>query len=87
MGVRAKFYVSEISYGASGGKVILIPVCRGDENKSWSQATPAGRLEMSILNPPALEWFKAILDGNREGKRPEVYLDFTSASDTDAAIA
>jgi hypothetical protein len=87
MGVRAKMYVSEISYGTSGGKVTLIPVCRGEENKSWSAATPGGKCELSILNPAALEWYKAILDGAREGKRPEVYVDFTDASAQDAPIA
>ena len=88
MGVRAKFVVKEVTRKIDGGTVALFPVCRGDENKSWSQATPGGKIEMSILNDAAVEWFEQIIVDARAGKgKPEVYVDFTSAADNDAAIA
>jgi hypothetical protein len=88
MGVRAKFVVRDITQTFSGGSVSLFPVCRGEENKSWSQATPGGEIKMSILNQPALDWFKQILEDARNGKgKPEVFVDFTSATADDAPIA
>lgn len=88
MSVRAKFVVRETSHGISGGTVSLFPVCRGEENKSWSQATPSGEIKMSILNEGALAWFDQILDDARKGKgKPEVYVDFTSAADADSPVA
>ncbi len=88
MGVRAKFVVRDITQSISGGSVSLFPVCRGDENKSWSQATPSGEIKMSILNQPALDWFASILNDAREGRgKPEVFVDFSSATADDAPIA
>ena len=59
MAVVAKFYVAEKScYAGSApgtGSIVLRPVCRGEENKQWSAATPSGEIKMSILNPAALE--------------------------------
>jgi hypothetical protein len=61
-GVTARFYVAEIhqhAYGPKGsGTVVLQAVSRGDQNKDWASATPAGKIEMTINNPPAFAWFK-----------------------------
>lgn len=70
MGVRAKVYVSEVTRTTSGGKVKMFPVCRGDDNKEWSAATPSGCLELSILNDAALEQF---VPGE------ELFVDFSPA--------
>jgi len=54
MKTRAKFNVAEITnYGNGGGtKVVLMPVTTGsEENKSFWNYTPSGRIEMHITNP------------------------------------
>jgi hypothetical protein len=48
-------------YGKPGDptqtRVRLAPV-QGDENKTWTQWTPGGSIELSITNPAAIEAFK-----------------------------
>lgn len=70
MSVRAKFYVAEITHTPSGGRVKMHAVCRGEDNKMWSAATPTGTIEMGILNEAALNQF---VPGE------EYFLDFTPA--------
>lgn len=69
--VRSKFNVAEITrYGNGGGtKVVLLPVIGGDneENKSFWQNTPSGRIELHISNP------------NAKFDLGEYYVDFTKA--------
>lgn len=82
MSVRAKFYVASVEITQREeredggvdhtGTVKLLPVTRGEENKSWSRWTPSGQLLMSTLNPKAFAWFQ-----DRVGR--ELYLDFTDA--------
>lgn len=61
-GVEARFYVSEFkltAYGPKGSGVVkLQAVSRGDQNKDWAEATPAGTVEMTINNAPAAAWFR-----------------------------
>lgn len=88
MGVRAKFYVHSITRYNSGGSVQLNAVVRGNENKSWSSATPSGQLAMSILNESALKVFEDALNRSRAGEiRPEFYMDFTPAFESDSPEA
>lgn len=68
--VRAKFFVASLTTTTSGGSVKLGAVCRGEDNKTWSQYTPAGTIELNILNVAALEQF---VPGE------EFYVDFTPA--------
>lgn len=82
MAVRAKFYVHSVTRQQVGGSVELRAVCRGDENKVWSQYTPSGALTMSILNEPALEWFDEV----RRAKKPEVFINFELATADDAEV-
>jgi len=62
--VSARFYVAQVNKSAySKGyeptrAVILQAATRGEENKSWAQATPSGRIEMNINNGPAGQWFE-----------------------------
>lgn len=65
-GVRARFYVAETTEynGGLSGKVILRAVSRGDQNKQWSQATPAGTIELTISNLPAFERLREIQRAN-----------------------
>jgi hypothetical protein len=63
--VIARFYVAKVEKSAYGGpgtvsqrSVTLQAATRGEENKSWAQATPSGRIEMHINNGPAGEWFE-----------------------------
>lgn len=48
-------------YGKPGDptqtRVKLTPV-QGDENKTWSQWTPGGSVELSITNPEAIKAFE-----------------------------
>lgn len=60
MSVTAKFYCAEITetaWAPGARKVILQPVTRGEDNKSWAAATPSGRIELQIQNPLAAEQF------------------------------
>lgn len=70
MTVRAKFYVYEVTKGTYGGKVVLQVVSRGDDNKQWASATPAGRIEMTIKNDLAIAEFDV---------SKEYFVDFTPA--------
>ena len=72
MGVRAKMYVAEKTEYAAGGAVKLHPVCRGEDNKEWSQATPSGECMMRILNSAALDQFTV---------GAEYFVDFTPVPD------
>lgn len=69
--IRAKFYVTNIIPTEGQEAVSLSAVIgNGDENKSFSNATPWGDLTIGISNPDALGFFK-------QGE--EYYLDFTPA--------
>lgn len=75
--VRAKFQCIGKAHSHQLGdavfcEVTLCPVWEGEngENRSWSKATPQGRLTMGITNPDAVEAFEL-------GKF--YYLDFTPA--------
>lgn len=60
MPVRAKLYVSEVKRQASNPDhvtVTLSAVTRGEENKTWAEATPSARFEMTINNPEAAASF------------------------------
>lgn len=64
MSVIARFYIAEVSKTAYSKeyepqrKVVLRAATRGEENKSWAQATPAGSIEMNINNGTAGQWFE-----------------------------
>jgi hypothetical protein len=72
MAVQARFYVAESTRYANGqsrpgwadpapvGKVVLLPVVRGEANKQWASATPSGKIEMTV-HGSALPWFEAHL--------------------------
>ena len=68
---RAKLYVSEATRGAGAPdavRIVLAAVTRGDENKSWAEATPVAKFEMTIQNPEAAAVFYV---------GQEFYVDFT----------
>lgn len=71
MTVRAKMYVTEVAQTTNGGRVKLLAVCRGEDNKVWSKYTPNATFEMTCLNPEATAQFEV-------GK--EYFVDFTLAS-------
>lgn len=71
--MRAKFQVNTVTRFAnySGIKVEMSPVVGMEgENKEFWDATPNGRLEMTITNPSAASFLEV-------GK--EYYLDFSKA--------
>lgn len=60
MAVVAKFFVSEIvrhDGRPTADRVSLGAVCRGAQNAKWASSTPNGRIELSILNDAATEYF------------------------------
>jgi hypothetical protein len=60
MAVVARFYVQTVTkkaFNTGALNVILAPVTRGQENKSWASATPSGRIELTIQNESAAKWF------------------------------
>jgi hypothetical protein len=78
MSVRAKFKCWSIQHtyshspDASAAQVTLTPVYGdSEENKTWSQHTPSGKIEMLITNPSAIASFEL-------GK--DYYVDFTPAA-------
>ena len=68
---RAKFRVTEITQTESTEKLKLEPVRDGSpENKEFFKWTPAGFIELQVVNPDAAKQFEI-------GK--EFYVDFTLA--------
>lgn len=61
MSVVAKLYCASVKRGAGtpdAVEVTLAAVTRGDENKSWAEATPAAQFQMTIQNPQAVSAFR-----------------------------
>jgi len=78
--MRAKFVVELITNFTGGNTFVsLVPVTDGsDENKDFWSYTPIGKLEMTITNKAATQFFTP---GN------EYYLDVTDAdADADSVI-
>ncbi len=76
--VRAKFRVTAKSdpYPDGAIGIEMQPVCSSNpqhENKRFWEATPAGKIEMSISNRPAADVFEL---------GEEYYVDFTKAPPT-----
>lgn len=67
--VRAKFQATQVQVTDYGTRVTL-QAAYDEENKTWSQWTPHGELQMTITNPAAAEAFK-------QGEY--YFLDFTRA--------
>lgn len=85
--VRAKFRCQSIekrlgySYVQNPGEIVIHEVVKmqpvnGPGNKTWSDATPSGQIEMAITNPAAVAQFEV-------GKC--YYLDFTPAPEVEPA--
>lgn len=77
MSVIARFYVAttqKFAFNPDQLVVTLHPVTRGEENKSWATATPAGQVQMTIQNPGAAKFFE-----QRLGK--DVVLRFEDGED------
>lgn len=58
--ITARFYVESITrraYNLAHSQVVLQAAGRGVENKPWAEATPSGKIEMTITNPGASDWF------------------------------
>lgn len=58
--VEARFFVSGYqrrAYDKDATEVTLVAVSRGEHNKNWARATPAGQITMTIKNESAASWF------------------------------
>ncbi len=71
--MKAKFKCSSVIQYEGQSIATLNAVQRNDvpENTQFNTATPAGKLEINVTNPSALDYFKA-------GK--SYYLDFSEAN-------
>jgi len=71
--ILAKFKVGSVTdFGNNNHNVNLSPVVNGsDENKSFSQWTPSGKIEMHITNPECIGFFEA---------GSEYYVEFRKAN-------
>ena len=70
MSVSARFFVSRFTKLATSVKpagwaepvpwceVEMFPANRGEGNKAWASATPAGSIKMTIGNPAAAAFFE-----------------------------
>lgn len=61
MAVAAHFYIAELTnfaYNPGNTIVKLRPSTKGEQNKTWAQATPVGEMSLSIGNASALAWFE-----------------------------
>jgi hypothetical protein len=59
--VEARFYVAGYqlrAYDPDATEVELVAVSRGEHNKNWARATPAGNIKMTIKNQGAAAWFR-----------------------------
>jgi hypothetical protein len=77
--VRGKFVVtriSEVQYLQKGGRIIELGAVykdpKSEENTMYHSATPSGKIEMTVDNPAAAEFFQL----NRN-----VYVDFSPVED------
>lgn len=73
MSVSARFYVQRVTRFAHPTltgqavsehvEVVLYPVsgAKGDHNKGWASATPAGEIKLTVGNFAAATWFAEML--------------------------
>lgn len=78
--VEARFYIQRVvqtHLGTSSGwaepkpagEVFMHPVTRGEHNKEWASATPAGEFKMTVKSD-AVHWFI-----DRVGKEVRITID------------
>lgn len=59
--VTARFKISEIKLTEYSANITMSPVYssdKSDPNYSWSQATPCGKIEMTVTNKEASKQFE-----------------------------
>lgn len=81
MAVAAHFYIAELTnfaYNPGNTIVKLRPSTKGEQNKTWAQATPSGEITMTIGNPAASDWFRS-----RLGRDVSIRFDDIVGSDAD----
>jgi hypothetical protein len=84
-GVLAKFYIAEVTkFPGGGGRVKLSAASRGARNAEWASATPAGSMELTINNEPALDFYAVLVERARASGSaipPEVMIQMVPADD------
>lgn len=87
--VRAKMYVDAITYRQWGVELTMRVVSRGEDNKQWAAASPAGELRLTIKNEkasdqyaPGQEWYIDMIPVpvDQHGKEGMGDVDFGDAS-------
>ena len=61
MSVVAKLFVASVTRQAGSPDTVTVSlgaVTRGEENKTWAEATPMAKFEMTIQNPDAAVQFR-----------------------------
>lgn len=79
--VRAKLFLAAIHRGASTPDAVEIELAAvtGEENKTWSEASPSASFRMTINNPIAAAFFR--------NPGQEFFVDFSVASPAPTTIA
>lgn len=79
--VRAKLFLSALHRQASNpdGIEIELAACTGEENKTWSEASPSASFRMTINNPVAAAMFR------HTGQ--EFFVDFSPANPPPTSLA
>lgn len=59
MSILAKLQCTHVTVGVNNETPVLAAVtATSEENKTWSQYTPSGRLELQITNPAVFGFFE-----------------------------
>lgn len=58
MNLKAKFHCDHVIHQNGGGRAALLYPVAGPENASFSKWTPAGKLEITVTNPDAKDFFE-----------------------------
>ena len=65
-----RFYVAELTRQAhdpEAAKITLNPAYNnGKGNEAWAKATPSGKIELYVSNPPAVEFYALALRERRD---------------------
>lgn len=73
--ITARFYVASVlrqSYNPEHAQIVLTPAYADGANKAWAEATPSGKIELTVNNPSAAQWFE-----DRMRAKDDLHLEFS----------
>jgi hypothetical protein len=77
MRVTLRFYVQTVAEHAGGSHTVtMVPSYKDGANKDWSKYTPSGKIELSLSQEAAVEFYtNAMRDKSTVGITMEVVAD------------